>query len=91
MAAGGHGAGRLIRLQGPLGREREFASGGFNATLRDSGRLGQMMLDGGKANGRQLLPTAWVRESTKPTDPGGPYGYLWWAADRTGACRAVGI
>lgn len=37
-----------------------FAGGAFNATLRDMGRLGQMLLDGGRADGEQIVPTAAV-------------------------------
>lgn len=35
-----------------------FAGGGFNATLRDMSRLGQLMLDGGAVDGEQILPPA---------------------------------
>ena len=41
------------------------------------------MLQGGKWRGRQLVPAAWVRESTTSySDVGqsGGYGYMWWVA-----------
>jgi CubicO group peptidase (beta-lactamase class C family) len=41
-------------LDGPPGEGREFTGGGFNAVLRDYGRIGQMMLQQGVANGRKL-------------------------------------
>lgn len=36
------------------------ANGGFNATLRDLARFGWIYASGGEAQGRQLLPTAWI-------------------------------
>jgi CubicO group peptidase (beta-lactamase class C family) len=64
-------------LEGPEGKQRPWFGAGFNATLRDFGRLGQLMLDGGKANGRQIIPAAWVKESSTDSDKSG-YMYLWW-------------
>lgn len=75
---------------------KEFTAGAFNATLRDYGRVGQMMLDGGKANGRQILPAAWVKESTTPgpgvarNDDGTGYAYLWWTINDTPAYTMLG-
>jgi len=37
-----------------------LADGGFNATLRDFGRFGQMYLDGGIVAGQQIAPSAWI-------------------------------
>jgi len=37
-----------------------LASGGFNATLRDYARFGQMLLQRGKVGDTQLLPGAWI-------------------------------
>ena len=62
-------------------------------SVRDMARLGYLMLRGGLWNDRQVIPAAWVRESTRPFtrvsemnpvhrrgDPWG-YGYLWWVWD----------
>ncbi len=51
------------------------ASGGFNATLRDYGRFGQMMLDQGCFDGRRIVPAEWVLESRRgdPSVFGAPY------------------
>jgi CubicO group peptidase (beta-lactamase class C family) len=38
------------------------ADGGFNATLRDFGRFGQMLLDDGKANGNKILSKEWIKD-----------------------------
>ncbi|MCW2365379.1 CubicO group peptidase (beta-lactamase class C family) [Sphingobium sp. B7D2B] len=81
-------------MDGPPGVGREFNGAGYNATLRDWARVGQMMLDGGKANGKQIVSAAWVAESTRPTDPkeAGPmgYGYQWWTLGG-GSYSAIGL
>ncbi len=57
----------------PMGAERDayitvdragygLADGGFNATLRDYARFALLHLRGGKLNGRQIVPTAWLEE-----------------------------
>lgn len=86
-------------MDGPPGVGREFSGAGFNATLRDFARIGQMMLDGGRANGRQVVPAEWVRASTAPSTPaqadapGLPtgYGLQWWLLDDKGAYSALGL
>ena len=62
-------------------------------SVRDMARIGYLMLREGNWNGRQIVPRAWVRESTRPITPvhemnperrrSGPwgYGYLWWVWD----------
>ncbi|WP_395726010.1 serine hydrolase domain-containing protein [Nakamurella sp.] len=40
-----------------------FADGGLSATLRDLGRFGQMLLDGGVAQGRPVVPASWIADS----------------------------
>jgi CubicO group peptidase (beta-lactamase class C family) len=62
-------------------------------------RFGTLYLNGGRWEGRQLVPEVWVRESTKPqtsTDhlvPGGGYGYEWWTTTVDGdpAFSALGM
>jgi CubicO group peptidase (beta-lactamase class C family) len=39
-----------------------LACGGLNASLRDYARFGQMLLQRGKAGGKQLLPERWVAD-----------------------------
>lgn len=81
-------------MDGPPGEGREFSGAGFNATLRDYARIGQMMLNGGVADGRRIVSEEWVRESTRPAEPKGPwpgYGYQWWLVDGTVAFQAIGL
>lgn len=51
-------------------------------SARDLARFGQLFLDLGKWQGKQVVPAAWVKEATTPfsrTDRGKfGYGYLWW-------------
>jgi CubicO group peptidase (beta-lactamase class C family) len=80
-------------MDGPPGVGREFNGAGFNATLRDFARVGQMMLQDGQANGRQIVPADWVRQSTHAiqgpgADPG--YGYQWWVPNDH-AFEAIGL
>lgn len=80
---------------GPPGAGRELSGMGFNATLRDFGRLGQLMLDGGKRGDHQVLPAGWVEQMTRmvPTDAPMPgYGLFTWQIDaERGAFSAVGL
>lgn len=85
-------------MDGPPPVGLEFNGAGFNAVLRDYGRIGLMMLRGGKAAARQVIPQDWVRESTTgrdsaPVAPGGPlgYGYQWWTLVGTDAYTAIGL
>jgi CubicO group peptidase (beta-lactamase class C family) len=81
-------------MDGVPGVGREFSGAGFNATLRDFGRLGQLVLNGGEANGRRIVSQEWIRESTRPTGQGDGapgYGYQWWMTVRPGAFEALGL
>jgi CubicO group peptidase (beta-lactamase class C family) len=49
------------------------------ASARDWARYGQLWLDGGRVNGRNVLPGEWITFSTAPTpQSGGRYGAHWW-------------
>jgi CubicO group peptidase (beta-lactamase class C family) len=84
-------------------RGAEFAGGGLNAILRDYAKLGLLYMNGGICRGVQVVPEAWVHESTTPDaphvtpgvressqNPAG-YGYQWWVPDLSGAYCAIGI
>jgi len=94
----------------PIGADRDayftvdeagtaLADGGFNATLRDYARLGLLMLNGGMAAGRQVVPSAWIdgmRAGNREVFgapytgviPDGAYRRFWWIrnADRGDIC-----
>jgi CubicO group peptidase (beta-lactamase class C family) len=62
-----------------------YMGGGMYLRPRDMLKIGQMYLDDGRWNGRQVLSKSWVTESfgkygqLEPLDRNGnQYGYLWW-------------
>ncbi|PIE10293.1 MAG: 6-aminohexanoate hydrolase [Rhodobacterales bacterium] len=61
-----------------------FVLGGLNLSTRDYARFGQMVMQDGVWQGKQVVPADWLRESTVPsahTLPGErQYGYQWWIA-----------
>lgn len=66
-------------------------------TARDMAKLGQLYLNSGRWDGRQLVPEDWVQQSTQRhvTTPRGDldgYGYQWWTTTVRGhaAFAAVG-
>jgi len=89
----------------PYGMEKdafwEVDAGGGNiggccvsAALRDYGRVGQFYLDGGRAGGKQVLPSGWIKQATSKQaeigEPGFGYGYQWWT-ESNGSYDAIGI
>jgi CubicO group peptidase (beta-lactamase class C family) len=68
----------------------EFAIGGLNVTARDYAKLGQLFLDSGRWQGKQVVPQDWVHASTTPDAPHlmpgkrdnaaerDGYGFQWW-------------
>jgi CubicO group peptidase (beta-lactamase class C family) len=65
-----------VWVDDPSGHERGGCC--ISMTLRDYGRFGQFMLDGGKAGGVDVLPAGWVEDATAPHVTAPPYGYFWW-------------
>ena len=91
---------------GPPGVGRAVNGMGFNAVLRDYGRIGLMMLNGGEANGVRLLPSGWVEAATarepvrepigdapQPLERPGTrgYQYQWWTYPGPDAYAAIGL
>ena len=76
-----------------------WAGSGIGATLRDYGRFGLMALDGGRVDGRSIVPDGWFDAAGAPQNIGGKavaYGYMWWIPSQTdpvhvGAFQAQGI
>lgn len=80
------------------------AGGGLSAGLRDLARVGQIALDGGRINGRQVVPAAAITRIRQGGDPrafakagydllkGWSYRGLWWVTNNDhGAFTARGI
>ncbi|MCU1454962.1 MAG: hypothetical protein JWN46_3108, partial [Acidimicrobiales bacterium] len=63
-------------------------SGGCNLfiTAREMAKFGQLHLNGGRWNGRQVVPAAWVAQATsRQVDDGGyGYGFNWWLTKVSG-------
>jgi CubicO group peptidase (beta-lactamase class C family) len=51
------------------GSGAEMAGGGLNVTARDAARFGQMILQGGRFAGRQVIPEAVAARIMQPGDP----------------------
>jgi len=66
------------------GKDVAFALGGLNLRTRDYAKFGQLFLQNGEWEGQQLVPAAWVKDSTMNHAPnihpvrGSGYGYQWW-------------
>jgi len=67
---------------------------GLSATLADYARLGQLMLDGARIDGRRVVADAWLDGALRAQEeigaPGRGYGYQWWTWD-DGSYAALGI
>ena len=79
------------------GAGNAMADGGVCCTLRDLARFGRLMLEGGRRDGQQVVPEAWIadiltpdpdsREAFLPSDdahefpPGAYYRNKWWVVD----------
>lgn len=80
------------RKTGDLTRSR-YPAYHMHLSTRDMARIGYLMLRDGAWAGEQIVPTDWVRESTRPVtrreemnpdhrkDGRWGYGYLWWVFD----------
>jgi CubicO group peptidase (beta-lactamase class C family) len=86
------------------GKGTPFAGGGLSAGMRDLGRIGQIMLDGGVIDGTRLFPASAVETIRAGGDraafakagfstlPGASYRSMWWVFhDDHGAFAARGV
>jgi len=76
------------------------AYGCLCATLRDYGRFGLMMMNGGILGDTRVVGSSWVKQATTPQQYGSQprdnnsvgYGYQWWIPPgNDGAFKAMGI
>ncbi|WP_162241860.1 serine hydrolase [Pseudorhodoferax sp. Leaf267] len=58
------------------GRTRAYT--GLRLRPRDVARIGRMVLQGGRWEGRQIVPQPWVQTLLSPCKPGEEYGHHWW-------------
>ncbi|QTD48027.1 serine hydrolase domain-containing protein [Sulfidibacter corallicola] len=66
----------------------------FRVTARDMARIGQLYLQHGAWDGRQVIPASWIQESTSShseIDVGAAngFGYMWWI-EKTGGYSTRG-
>ena len=56
------------------------AGWGLCLSPRDMVKIGELYRNGGVYDGKRLLSSAWIEESTREQSRWGemPYGYLWW-------------
>ena len=70
-------------------------SGAFGLQLRprDLAKLAFLYLHHGRWDGRQIVPAAWVEQSTTDhvADPTTEYGYLWWLDRADGYAYMAGL
>lgn len=70
-------------------------SAGWGLTLSpaDMAKIGQLYLNGGVWNGKQIISTKWIEESTvehsRWEKEALAYGYLWWVVDEKEHCCAA--
>ena len=88
------------RLLSPLGIElfewtcdesgEPSAAGGLRMTPRDMAKIGQLVLNKGRWNGKSLVPQQWIEEATGPRisiDTEKSYGYFWTLSTTNIGCR----
>jgi CubicO group peptidase (beta-lactamase class C family) len=51
---------------------------GMRIHAEDQARIGQLVLQKGEWNGRQLVPASWIAQSLTPCPLNPAYGFLWW-------------
>lgn len=85
-------------LDGKPGEGKAIGGASFNATARDFARIGQMMLNKGQINGKQVITKDWVKQSTVYTEkeaviPEEDRGYQhqWWTFMKIPVYEAIGI
>jgi CubicO group peptidase (beta-lactamase class C family) len=73
----------VVQKYGP-GDGEPVAASGLRMRPRDLARIGQMMLDKGRADDHQVVPASWLEQCVTPrvsVDEQRRYGYLWYVGD----------
>lgn len=68
------------------------AGWGLALSTSDMAKIGQLYLNYGKWNSKQVIASKWIRESTSEQSVWGtiPYGYLWWVINnKNDTCYAA--
>jgi CubicO group peptidase (beta-lactamase class C family) len=71
------------------------AASGLRLTPRSMAKLGQLVLEGGRWNGRRIVSQAWIDEMIRPQVTNFDdiqsigYGYLWWTDHDDGSGRPI--
>lgn len=75
------------------GQTKVDTGGHLLLTPQAMARIGMLVLDGGKWEGVQVVPEAWIREMLLPRSElrGTPYGYLWWSDQATVGAGTVDV
>ena len=61
-----------------------------NLTARDMLKIGQLFLQGGYYNGKQIISSNYIAQAISSSDVNKGYGYLWWHGDNWYACKGYG-
>lgn len=75
-----------------LGNGFATASSGLSLRPRDWAKLGQLVLDHGVWEGKQIVPASWIAQSTAPhikAQKQYSYGFQWWVGQSTVAGRVI--
>jgi CubicO group peptidase (beta-lactamase class C family) len=74
--------------------------GGLNLSTPDLARIGYLVLRNGKWGDKQVVPSAWITEMTRPyssgsalyfANYGSKYGYFWWLFPETRNGSGAGV
>ncbi len=60
----------------PMGNDVVF--GGAITTIGDAVKIGILMTNGGRYDGKQIISEAWINKSLVPSEFAPYYGFLWW-------------
>ncbi len=83
----------VSRRQWPYSLAGEvMTGGGLRLSSRDLAKLAWMVTDGGRWQGRQVVPAAWIKAmltARRDAYPGFRYGYLYWSTTYKTRCGEV--